>query len=73
MAFTVNELRDLIELLAEKPEWRAQLRPLILGDEFDRLPRQMEGLWKPLRQMRARTHALRIEELAEASAGRKRA
>lgn len=61
MAFQVDDLRDLIELLAEKPEWRAQLRPLILGDEFDRLPRIVEELAEAQRRTEAR-----VEELAEA-------
>jgi hypothetical protein len=61
MAFQVGDLRDLIELLAEKPEWRAQLRPLILGDEFDRLPRIVEELAEAQRRTEAR-----VEELAEA-------
>src|SRR6185437_5432075 len=38
MAFTVTDVRDLIRILAEHPEWRGALRPLILGDEFGRLP-----------------------------------
>jgi hypothetical protein len=44
MTFEVSDLRDLIELLAAKPEWRAQLRPMILGDEFERLPHIVEEL-----------------------------
>lgn len=75
MAFQVDDLRDLIELLAEKPEWRAQLRPLILGDEFDRLPRIVEELAEAQRRTEARVEELahrveelagRVEELAEA-------
>ena len=61
MAFTVNDLQDLIALLAAKPEWRAQLRPLILGDQFDRLPEIMQELAEA--QKRTET---RVEELAEA-------
>ncbi len=75
MAFQVDDLRDLIELLAEKPEWRAQLRPLILGDEFDRLPRIVEELAEAQQRTEARVEELaeaqrrteaRVEELAEA-------
>jgi hypothetical protein len=44
MAFTVNDLQDLIALLAEKPEWRAQLRPVILGEEFERMPQILQEL-----------------------------
>jgi len=75
MAFTVNDLQDLIALLAEKPEWRAQLRPLILGDEFDRLPAIMEELAEAQQRTEVSLNALtgridvlgvRLEELAEA-------
>ena len=61
MAFTVEDVQDLIRLLAERPEWRAQLRPLIRGDEFDRLPRIVEELAEAQRRTEQR-----LEELAEA-------
>jgi hypothetical protein len=38
VTFTVNDARDLIRLLTEHPEWRAELRPLILTDELLSLP-----------------------------------
>ena len=68
MAFPVDDLRDLIELLAEKAEWRAQLRPLILGDEFDRLPRVVEELAEARRRTEAGLDALgvRVEQLTAA-------
>jgi hypothetical protein len=68
MAFQVGDLRDLIELLAAKPEWRAQLRPLILGDEFDRLPRIVEELAEAQRRTEARVEelAVRVEQLTAA-------
>jgi hypothetical protein len=61
MAFTVNDVQDLVRLLSEHPEWRAQLRPLILGDEFDRLP----AIVQELAEAQRRTET-RVEELAEA-------
>ena len=61
MTFEVSDLRDLIELLAAKPEWRAQLRPMILGDEFERLPHIVEELAEAQRRTEAR-----VEELADA-------
>ncbi|MFN8618853.1 MAG: hypothetical protein U0837_17355 [Dehalococcoidia bacterium] len=61
MAFTVNDFQDLVRLLAGNPEWRAQLRPLVLGDEFDRLP----GIVEELAEAQRRTE-VRVEELAEA-------
>ncbi|GIW13251.1 MAG: hypothetical protein KatS3mg062_0690 [Tepidiforma sp.] len=75
MAFSVEDVQDLIRLLAERPEWRAQLRPLILGDEFDRLPRIVQELAEAQRRTEQRTEELaeaqrrteqRTEELAEA-------
>jgi outer membrane murein-binding lipoprotein Lpp len=75
MAFTIEDVQDLIRLLAERPEWRAQLRPLILGDEFERLPRIVEELAEAQRRTEARVGELveaqqrteaRVEELAEA-------
>ena len=60
MAFTVNDLQDLIALLAEKPEWRAQLRPVILGDDFERLP----GIVAQLAEAQRRTE----ERLAQLGA-----
>lgn len=67
MAFTVEDVQDLIRLLAERPEWRAQLRPLILGDEFDRLPRIVEELAEAQR----RTVAVpRAEPVRPGRAGR---
>jgi hypothetical protein len=41
MAFTVEDFADLQRLLAAHPEWRAQLRPLILGDEFLQVPERL--------------------------------
>src|SRR6185437_13773982 len=61
MAFTVTDVRDLIRLLSRNPEWRAELRPLILGDEFDRLP----AIVAELAEAQRRTEAV-VSELAEA-------
>lgn len=44
MAFTVEEWRDLIRLLEERPEWRAELRRLLLSDELVSLPEQIAAL-----------------------------
>jgi hypothetical protein len=38
MAFTVEEFRDLLRILDERPEWRAELRRLVLTDELLALP-----------------------------------
>ncbi|MEX0783407.1 MAG: hypothetical protein WD557_12210 [Dehalococcoidia bacterium] len=38
MAFTVNDLGDLLKLLRERPEWREEVRREVLGDELLALP-----------------------------------
>lgn len=38
MAFTVRDLHDLIVLLEQHPDWKAELRRVLLGDELLRLP-----------------------------------
>jgi hypothetical protein len=44
MSFTVEEFRDLIRILEEKPEWRADLRRLVLTNELLALPEQVAHL-----------------------------
>src|SRR5262245_4642063 len=38
MAFTVQEFHDLVALLTQHPEWRAELRRLVLTEEVLALP-----------------------------------
>ncbi len=38
MSFTVEDFHDLIELLAQHPEWRAELRRHVLSDDLIELP-----------------------------------
>ena len=44
MSFTVEEFRDLVRILEEKPEWRAELRRLVLTEELLSLPEQVAAL-----------------------------
>jgi hypothetical protein len=44
MAFTVEEFRDLLRILEERPEWRAELRRLVLTDELLTLPELVRAL-----------------------------
>ena len=44
MAFTVEDYRDLVQLLSERPEWRSELRQLLLSDELLALPEIVRGL-----------------------------
>ena len=38
MAFNVQDYHDFVQLLAEHPEWRSELRRLVLSDELLELP-----------------------------------
>jgi hypothetical protein len=73
MPFAVEEFRDLVRLLEEKPEWRAELRRLVLTDELLSLPQQVAELrvhteqrFQELAEAQQRT-AAQIAELAEIS------
>jgi hypothetical protein len=44
MAFTVRDFRDLVELLEQHPEWRAELRRLVLTEELLALPQLVREL-----------------------------
>src|SRR6266850_4163986 len=44
MPFTVEEFRDLVRILEERPEWRAELRRLVLIDELLTLPELVRDL-----------------------------
>ena len=59
MSFTVSDLRDLIQLLREHPEWRDAVRQEILNDDFRAMPRAL----RELAEAQTRTER-RVEELA---------
>lgn len=44
MPFTVEDFRDLIRIMEERPEWRADLRRLVLTDDLLSLPEQVARL-----------------------------
>ena len=44
MPFTVEEFRDLVRMLEERPEWRSELRRLVLTEELLALPAQLAEL-----------------------------
>src|SRR5215211_3520363 len=46
VAFSVQDFHDLVRLLAERPEWRMELRPLILTEELLSLPAIVQRLAK---------------------------
>ena len=44
MAFTIEEFRDLIQLLEDHPAWRSELRRWVLSDDLLTLPQTMQAL-----------------------------
>ncbi len=61
MAFTVQEFHDLIQLLEQHPEWRTELRRLMLSEELMSLPQAVRELAEAQRRTEQR-----VTELAEA-------
>lgn len=53
MPFTVEDFHDLIDLLAQRPEWRAELRRHVLSDDLLELP----SLVRQLVEAQARAEA----------------
>ncbi len=51
MAFAVESFRELISLLEQRPEWRAELRRLLLTEELLSLPELMRGLAAEVRAL----------------------
>ena len=58
--FTVSDFRDLVHLLDEHPDWREELRRLVLTDEVLSLPKTMHEL----AEAQCRTE-VRMDQLAE--------
>jgi len=74
-AFTVREFHDFIEILEERPEWREELRRLVLTDELLKLPEMVRELVEAQRRTEERIDTLaeklesltaRVDALAEA-------
>jgi hypothetical protein len=65
MAFTVEDLNDLIELLRQHPEWREAVRREVLTRELLELPLIVERLADRLDQLATRTDqlAVRMDQL----------
>jgi len=61
MAFTIKDFHDLIVVLERQPEWRAELRRLVLTDEMLSLPRLVQELVEAQRHTEEQ-----VRELAEA-------
>ena len=71
MAFTVEDYRDLVQLLSERPEWRSELRQLLLSDELLTLPEIVRELAKAQQRTEERLFKIEtaIQNLTEQLAG----
>jgi len=67
-AFTVKEFHDFIAILEERPEWREELRRLVLTDELLKLPEMVRELVEAQRRTEEKLENLtdRVNALAEA-------
>jgi hypothetical protein len=67
MAFTIRDMADLTRLLGEHPEWRGELRRLVLTDELLGLPDVVLELTLGLRQLTERVDVLteRVDQLTQ--------
>jgi prefoldin subunit 5 len=67
MAFTIEEFRDLIQLLEDHPAWRSELRRWVLSEDLLTLPQTMLALADAQRHTEERLGQLtaRMDELAQ--------
>ena len=63
MAFTVNDFRDLLEIIRTMPEWKEALRRELLGEEILSLPALIRDLLKAIEEMNKRLY--RVEQDVE--------
>ncbi|MGH2771653.1 MAG: hypothetical protein ACRDIU_07690, partial [Actinomycetota bacterium] len=68
MSFAADDFRDLVQLLEEHPEWRAELRRLVLTDELLDLPAAIQHLSERIEALAEAQQ--RTEQQIEALAGR---
>ena len=61
MAFTVRDFHDLVELLQQQPDWRAELRRLVLSEELLTLPQLVRDLSES--QQRSEQRLSRLEQI----------
>ncbi len=52
MPFAVQDFRDLVQLLEDRPEWRAEMRRLVLSDEYLTLPEQLAEIRREIAELR---------------------
>ena len=61
MAFTIADVRDLVRLLDEQPEWRAEVRRRLLSDEFLAMPEQLAEQRRGIQRLEEQMVAQRRE------------
>src|SRR2546423_5280911 len=68
MAFTVQDFHDLVALLTQHPEWRAELRQLVLTEELLALPQIVRDLAEAQQRTEQQIAQLtqQVTQLAEA-------
>ena len=55
MPFTVEDFHDLVRLLDERPQWRAEMRRVVLSDEYLAVPEQIAELRREVAELRRDT------------------
>ena len=67
MAFKVPEFRDLVQILEQHPEWRAELRRLVLTEELLTLPQTVRELVEAQHRTEERVNQLtqQVEQLTQ--------
>ena len=68
MAFSVNDFKDLLQLLNSNPQWRDELRRVILAEDYLALPEAAQVLMKAQKEMAEAIAALSLEVKALAEA-----
>ena len=68
MPFTVEDFHDLVRLLDERPQWRAEMRRVVLSDEYLAVPEQVAELRREVAELRRMADA----RWPDSRAGRRR-
>ncbi len=71
MSFTIQDFQDLLQLLRERPDWRAQMERALLGDEFRSLPEIVRELAEAQKRTEEQIAAL-VERMDKFAAAQQR-
>ncbi len=55
MAITVEDFHDLVQLLEDRPQWRAEMRRLVMGEEYLAVPEQIADLQRQTADLQRQT------------------